>query len=37
MQVVSKWNVAATETVPSSLVLEYDTVMHEVRNHRAIV
>lgn len=37
MLVVSQWNVAGIETDPSSLVLKYDAVMHEVRNHRATV
>ena len=37
MLVISQWDVANVTSEPSSLVLNYDAVMHEVRNHRATV
>lgn len=37
MLVVSQWNVANVTSESASLVLNYDVVMHEVRNHRATV
>lgn len=37
MLIVSQWDATGIETEPSSLVLKYDAVMHEVRNHRATV
>ena len=37
MLVVSEWNVAKAGARPASLMLKYDAVMHEVRNHRATV
>jgi hypothetical protein len=35
--VVSQWDVANAAAKPASFTLKYDAVMHEVRNHRAIV
>ena len=37
MLVVSQWDVAMAGAEPASLMLKYDAVMHEVRNHRATV
>ncbi len=37
MLVVSQWTVANVTSKSASLVLNYDAVMHEVRNHRATV
>lgn len=34
---VSQWSIQIPETQPGTLLLEYDAVMHEVRNHRATV
>ena len=35
--VVTQWDVKTEEAEPDSLLLKYDAVMHEVRNHRAEV
>ncbi|MDH2295167.1 hypothetical protein [Cobetia sp. 1AS1] len=35
--VVTQWDVKTEEADPDSLLLKYDAVMHEVRNHRAEV
>jgi hypothetical protein len=35
--VVTQWDVKTEEAEPNSLLLKYDAVMHEVRNHRAEV
>ncbi|WP_279834570.1 hypothetical protein [Cobetia amphilecti] len=35
--VVTQWNVKTEQADPDSLLLKYDAVMHEVRNHRAEV
>ncbi|MDI6003241.1 hypothetical protein [Cobetia marina] len=35
--VITKWNVKTEKPEPDSLLLKYDAVMHEVRNHRADV
>jgi hypothetical protein len=35
--VVTQWNVKTEQAEPDSLLLKYDAVMHEVRNHRAEV
>ncbi|MFP5301711.1 hypothetical protein R2R70_10855 [Cobetia sp. SIMBA_158] len=35
--VVTQWDVNTEEAEPDSLLLKYDAVMHEVRNHRAEV
>ena len=35
--VVTQWNVKTEQAGPDSLLLKYDAVMHEVRNHRAEV
>jgi len=37
LQIVTQWRAASIEIEPNSLVLKYDAVMHEVRNHRATV
>ena len=37
IQIVTQWRTASIEIEPNSLVLKYDAVMHEVRNHRATV
>ncbi|QPM90446.1 hypothetical protein [Pseudooceanicola algae] len=36
-EVVTEWEFANAGTDPASVVLQYDAVMHEVRNHRANV
>ncbi|MBE2168776.1 MULTISPECIES: hypothetical protein [unclassified Cobetia] len=35
--VVTQWDVKTEQAEPDSLLLKYDAVMHEVRNHRAEV
>ncbi|NHH86960.1 hypothetical protein [Cobetia sp. MB87] len=35
--VITEWNVTTEKPEPDSLLLQYDAVMHEVRNHRADV
>ncbi|MCO7232558.1 MULTISPECIES: hypothetical protein [unclassified Cobetia] len=35
--VITEWNVKTDKAEPDSLLLKYDAVMHEVRNHRADV
>lgn len=35
--VITEWNVKPEKPEPDSLLLKYDAVMHEVRNHRADV
>ncbi|MDO6673280.1 hypothetical protein [Cobetia amphilecti] len=35
--VITEWNVKTEKPEPDSLLLKYDAVMHEVRNHRADV
>ncbi|MDN2655681.1 hypothetical protein OW493_04410 [Cobetia sp. 14N.309.X.WAT.E.A4] len=35
--VITEWNVTTEKAEPDSLLLKYDAVMHEVRNHRADV
>ncbi|GED43625.1 hypothetical protein [Cobetia marina] len=35
--VITQWNVKTEKPEPDSLLLKYDAVMHEVRNHRADV
>lgn len=35
--VITQWNVKTDKAEPDSLLLKYDAVMHEVRNHRADV
>ncbi|MDH2296637.1 hypothetical protein [Cobetia sp. 29-18-1] len=35
--VVTQWNLSHEGALPDSLLLKYDAVMHEVRNHRAEV
>jgi hypothetical protein len=35
--VITEWNVKTDKPEPDSLLLKYDAVMHEVRNHRADV
>ncbi len=35
--VVTQWNLSSEGDLPDSLLLKYDAVMHEVRNHRADV
>jgi hypothetical protein len=35
--VVTQWDVKTKEAEPDSVLLKYDAVMHEVRNHRAEV
>ncbi|TKD62067.1 hypothetical protein FBG13_11040 [Cobetia marina] len=37
MLVITQWNVKTEKPEPDSLLLKYDAVMHEVRNHRADV